>query len=216
MPRRTQLPTAASIAEPADGARLSAPSALRNAPAIAQVLVRHGPDAGRALEIASGTGQHVIAFAAALPGITWQPSEIDATRRASIDAWADAPNILPAIALDATIPGWGAQHAGQDLIVLVNLLHLISDAEARILLTEVAAALAPGALFAVYGPFLRQGRTVSNADAQFHASLRTNDPEIGYKDAKDIAAWLRDAGLTPQKPLEMPANNLMLLARQAL
>src|SRR5690554_1287899 len=125
MPRRTHLPVSASIAEPDTGARLSAPSAQRNAPLIAKELAAHGPAHGRALEIASGTGQHVVAFAAAMPDVIWQPSDIDATRRASIDAWADTPNILPAIELDATAQGWSTSHQGQTLIVLVNLLHLI-------------------------------------------------------------------------------------------
>ncbi len=216
MPHRTQLPSAASIAEPDTGARLTSPSAQRNAALIAEVLAVHGPFEGRALEIASGTGQHVIAFAAALPHITWQPSEIDAARHASIDAWAEAPNIRAAITLDATTPGWGAQHSRQNLIVLVNFLHLISDGEAHILLHEVAEALAPGGLFAVYGPFLRDGRTVSDSDASFDASLRASDPEIGYKDAADVARWMRDVGLHPQPPLPMPANNLMFLVHQPL
>ncbi|WP_324754285.1 DUF938 domain-containing protein [Roseovarius sp. Pro17] len=216
MPFRNQLPAAASIAEPDTGARLNSPSAQRNAALIAEVLAVHGPHEGRALEIASGTGQHVVAFAAALPHITWQPSEIDAARHASIDAWAEAPNIRRAITLDATTPGWGARHGRRDLIVLVNLLHLISESEAHILLHEVSEALVPGGLFAVYGPFLRDGRTVSEADASFDASLRASDPEIGYKDAKDVASWMRAAGLRPQPPLPMPANNLMFLAHHPL
>lgn len=216
MPRRTHLPASASIAEPDIGARLSAPSAQRNAPLIARELAAHSPSHGRALEIASGTGQHVVAFAAALPDVIWQPSDIDATRRASIDAWADAPNILPAIELDATTAGWSAAHKGQDRIVLVNLLHLISTAEAQTLLSEVALALAQGGTFALYGPFLREGRTVSDSDASFHASLQASDPEIGYKDADEVAGWMRNTGLTPAPAIEMPANNLMFFARQAL
>ena len=216
MPHRTQLPPAASIAEPDSGARLTSPSAVRNAPVIAEMLAVHGPHEGRALELASGTGQHVIAFAAALPHVEWQPSDIDATRRASIDTWAEASNILPAIALDATSAGWGADHAGQDMIVLVNLLHLISTAEAHILLHEVAVALKPGGLFALYGPFLRDGKPVSQTDADFDASLRAGDPEIGYKDAADVGRWMRAVGLHPLTPLPMPANNLMFLAHHPL
>lgn len=214
MPLRTNLPPAASIAEPGEGARLSAPSAQRNAPVIAEMLAVHGPHEGHALELASGTGQHVAAFAAALPHVDWQPSDLDETRRASIDAWAHGLNIRPAIALDATAPGWGADHAGQDMIVLVNLMHLISEREAHILLHEVSAALAPGGLFALYGPFLRDGQTVSAADAAFDASLRAGDPDIGYKDAGAVTRWMRDVGLHPLAPLPMPANNLMFLAHQ--
>ena len=216
MPLRTQLPPEASIAQPDTGARLSAPSALRNAEVIAEVLAIHGPREGRALELASGTGQHVACFAAHLPHVEWQPSEIDPARRASVDAWATASNIRPAIALDAVQPGWGAQHIGQDMIVLVNLIHLISEAEAHILLHEVAAALAPGGLFALYGPFLREGRAVSDADAAFDASLRAGDPEIGYRDAADLLRWMQTEGLHTVRPLPMPANNLMFLAHRPL
>lgn len=214
MPQRTRLPPAATLTEPGDGARLTFPSATRNAPVIAEMLAVHGPHEGRALELASGTGQHVAAFAAALPHVTWQPSEIDETRRASIDAWAEAGNIRPAVALDATAPGWAEQYGRRNLIVLVNLLHLISEREAHILLHEVAEALVPGGLFALYGPFLRDGLTVSDADADFDASLRANDPELGYRDADAVARWLRDAGLHPLAPLPMPANNLMFLAHK--
>ncbi|MFD0857569.1 DUF938 domain-containing protein [Roseovarius aquimarinus] len=216
MPQRTRLPEAASIAEPESGARLTAPSALRNAPVIAEMLAVHGPHEGQALELASGTGQHVRAFAAHLPHIEWQPSEIDPERRASIDAWADASNIRPAIALDATAPGWGADHPGQDMIVLVNLLHLISAPETHVLFQEVSAALKPGGFFALYGPFLRDGACVSEADADFHASLTASDPEIGYKDVADVRRWMQAAGLHAMTPLPMPANNLMILAHKPL
>ncbi|SEL30997.1 Protein of unknown function [Roseovarius nanhaiticus] len=216
MPHRTQLPPNASNATPDTGARLSAPAAVRNAAVIAEMLAVHGPHEGRALELASGTGQHVVAFAAHLPHIEWQPSDIDPDRRASIDAWADASNILPAIDLDATASGWGARHKGQDMIVLVNLMHLISEREAHILLHEVSDALRHGGLFALYGPFLREGRPVSDTDAEFDASLRASDPEIGYKDVDAIMRWMRDAGLHPTTPLPMPANNLMILAHQPL
>ncbi|MDO5757087.1 MAG: DUF938 domain-containing protein [Rhodobacterales bacterium] len=216
MPLRPLPDTGASVAEPGIGARLSAPSAVRNADVIAGVLAVHGPHEGRALELASGTGQHVVAFANALPHVEWQPSDIDPDRRASIDAWAEASNIRPAIALDATTPGWGAEHARQNMIVLVNLLHLISEAEAHILLHEVSVALAPGGMFALYGPFLRDGQTTSDADAEFDARLRARDAETGYKDAGDVAVWIREVGLHVLEPLPMPSNNLMFLAHQPL
>lgn len=211
------LPPTASIAHAAEGAKLHAPSAARNAPAIAQALAGIAPPKGQALEIASGTGQHVVAFARTLPGLTWQPTEIDAARRASIDAYAAEaalPNLRPALALDATAPGWGAAHAAQSLIVLINLLHLISAPEARTLIREVATALAPGGRFALYGPFLRDGRTTSEGDARFQASLIAQDPAIGYKDAGEVQGWLIETGLAPIETREMPANNLMLIAQR--
>ena len=144
MPHRLSLPGTASIAQAADGGKLFAPSAARNAAPITEALTGVAPAQGTALEIASGTGQHVVGFARAMPGLTWQPSEIDPARRASIDAHvveAALGNLRPALALDATAPGWGAAHGFQALIVVVNLLHLISTPEARVLIREAAAAL---------------------------------------------------------------------------
>lgn len=214
MPRRLNLPDSASVAVPEADGRLNAPSAERNADPIRDLLRHHAPKAGRALELASGTGQHVVHFAAALPDLDWQPSELDAPRRASIDAWAaqaDLANLRPAIELDVTAPGWGAAHPGNDLILLVNLLHLISETEARVLIEEAAQALAPGGRFIIYGPFLRDGAATSEGDARFHSSLRNQDPEIGYKDDFDVIDWLHAAGLDLVDVVEMPANNLSLV-----
>jgi len=217
MPRRLSLPDTAAITEAAEGARLCAPSAERNCGPITDALREIAPDTGTALELASGTGQHVVAFARAMPGLDWQPTEIDRARRASIEAYAaeaGLPNLRAVLPLDATAPGWGARHAGQDLIVLVNLLHLVSTPEARSLIHEAAQALAPGGRFALYGPFLRDGQTISEGDARFDASLRAQDPAIGYKDLVDVTRWLEAAGLTAPGPRAMPANNLLLIARR--
>ncbi|WP_414898343.1 DUF938 domain-containing protein [Rhodovulum sp. YEN HP10] len=217
MPRRLDLPDSASAATPGTDGRLSAPSARRNAEAICAVLERVAPARGRALELASGTGEHAVRLAARLPGLIWQPTEIDPWRRASIDAWAaDAarPNLRPALELDACQPGWGAARAGQDLIFASNILHLVSDAEARTLIEEAARALAPGGVLALYGPFLRDDGFASPGDAAFHASLIAQDPDIGYKPVAWIAARGGAAGLTLEAQISMPANNLTIIFRQ--
>jgi SAM-dependent methyltransferase len=217
MPRRLNLPNSASTATPGEDGRLYAASCERNAAPILSLLKHHGPTTGRALELAAGTGQHAAHFAAAHPGLHWQPTEVDATRRASIDAWAktvDAPNLQPAIALDATAPGWGPQHTGQDLILLVNLLHLISTPEAQTLVSEASKALAPGGRLILYGPFLRDGEATSEGDTSFHAALTAQDPEIGYKDDFDMIDWLHAAWLDLVDVVEMPANNLALVAKR--
>ncbi|NHQ74750.1 DUF938 domain-containing protein [Roseovarius gahaiensis] len=218
MPQRRDLPETASTATPGDGARLHAPAAERNAAQILDLLRHQGPETGRVLELAAGTGQHAAIFAAALPGLEWQPSDIDPDRRASIDAWAttaNAPNLRPAIELDATAPGWGTAQAGQNMILLVNLMHLISTPEAKTVIAEVAKALAPQGRFILYGPFLRDGDATSEGDARFDASLRAQDPEIGYKDDFDVIDWLHEAGLDLVDVVEMPANNLALVSQKA-
>ncbi len=213
------LPPSASVAEPGEGGKLFAPSAARNAPLIAAELARRSPQSGRALEIASGTEQHVVAYARALPRLTWQPTEVAPDRLASIAAYraeSALENIAQPAPLDACAPGWGADWAGQDLVVLVNLTHLIPEAALRTLLGEVARALAPGGLFFLYGPFKRNGQLTSPGDARFDGELRAADPAIGYKDDLDMARWLGEAGIALAETLEMPANNLVMLARKPL
>lgn len=211
-----KIPNTASVAEAVDGSKLFAPSAARNAGPMADFIAQHVPGKGNALEIASGTGQHVTAFATQMPGIHWQPSDIDAERLRSIDAYAaerGLGNVAAAVILNATQPGWAARYAGKDLIVLINLLHLISETEARTLIHEAAMALAPGGAFVFYGPFRRDGALTSEGDQTFDAQLRDADPAIGYKDTREIAEWLSDAGLKAEA-FEMPANNLAYVTRK--
>lgn len=209
------LPPSASVTLPGSGVRLVAPSADRNRGYIASLLQHVAPERGDALELASGTGQHVVTFAEALPQFTWQPSEIDPARRASIAAYvADAglPNLRPPVEINATAPGWGAAHRA-DLIVVVNLLHLIRVDEVKVLLKEAARALRSGGRFVLYGPFMRAGELTSPGDQSFHADLIAADPAIGYKDDFDTLDWLIEAGLDIAEVVEMPANNLGIVAR---
>jgi hypothetical protein len=122
-------------------ARLSAPSAQRNAPHIVAALAGHLPGTGTVLEIAAGTGEHAVALARANPGLTWQPTEIAPERRASIDAWAGAEglaNIRPAVPLDAAAPDWRVEPV--DVVYLSNLLHLIAEEAARNVIAGAARA----------------------------------------------------------------------------
>jgi SAM-dependent methyltransferase len=198
----------------ADGdARRSAPAALRNRDLIASELVRIAPRTGRALEIASGSGEHLVRFAADMPGLTWCPTDPDPGQRASIAAWITAEGIAnaePPRDLDVSRPGWADDERAADLVVLVNLLHLISGAGARAALDGIATVLAPGGIAAIYGPFLRDGETTSDGDAAFHASLKAQDPETGYKDVADVVSWAVSAGLQHLETVRMPANNLLL------
>lgn len=212
-----KLPPEASVATPASGDKLFAASAANNLPALRDVLIAEAPRHGRALEIASGTGQHVTAFAAALPGLDWRPSEIAPERLASIDAYAaeaKLPNIRPAVLLDATHPDWHREHAGMDLILVVNLLHLISGGEMNTVLAEAARALRDCGALVIYGPFKRSGTLTSPGDQNFDAALRASDPAIGYKNDESVAQELVRNGLGSTKSIEMPANNLVLIARK--
>lgn len=210
--RRLELPDSGAAQ---DGVRRIAPSAERNQAPILAVLETVLPARGKALELASGTGQHIAAFARAFPGLVWQPSDLNPDNLPSIRAWAaDAPNICAPMVLNACQPGWADAVSGQDVLCLTNLLHLISTPEAAVLLTEAAHALAPGGVFCLYGPFRRGGMLVSEGDHAFDASLRAQDPQIGYKDIDWVRATLQEAGLLPSDPIDMPAANLMLIARR--
>lgn len=197
------------------GDRLTAPAALRNLAPISEALANLLPPRGRALELASGTGQHIAAHATRWPGLDWQPSDLNADLFPSITAWcAGLPNVRPPVILDACGPGWSARHGGQDVILLVNLLHLIRDEACAILLAEAARALAPGGVLALYGPFRRGGALVSDGDRDFDARLRAADPQTGYKDIETVESALFAAGMDAPQRLDMPASNLMLVLRR--
>lgn len=209
-----KLPNTASIAIPQSGAKLHAPSAARNVEPILQSITPYVPQSGFALEIASGTGEHVARYAATFPQLQWQPTDIEPARLASIDAWgAGLTNLQPAKHLDASQKGWAEAWQAQDLILFSNLLHLISEAEAETVLREAVMALGCGGVFLIYGPFLRGARFASEGDQRFHESLRAQDAEIGYKPFQWVQAILQDAGLHCEPPIDMPANNLLLVAK---
>lgn len=213
MSKRTPPPNASVVAPSEDG-KLIAPAATRNAEVLSDLVARWAPPQGQALEIASGTGQHVCAFAQRLPELSWQPTEIDAERRRSIDAYGiDQPNILPALHLDATQSGWHRRFAPKDMIVLINLLHLISWEETRTLVSETAKALSPEGCFILYGPFKRDGVLTSDGDKRFHDALVRQDPEVGYKNDADIRQLFLEASLALAEMTEMPANNLAFIAQ---
>jgi len=213
-----KLPPSASVASALAGVKLHAPAAERNATAIADLLAQYAPQSGTALELASGTGQHVVSFAQRLPQLHWQPTEVAEDRLASIAAYvreADLHNLRPPRFLNAAQQGWGAAHPA-DLIVLINLTHLISEHETKTILTEVARSLNAGGRFVLYGPFMRNGVLTSDGDTSFHASLTASDPDIGYKNDVTMTEWLEATGLTVEDVIEMPANNLAFIARKTV
>lgn len=209
-----KLPPSASVTRSLEGAKLHAPAAERNAEVLSNLVKTHAPDGRTALEIASGTGQHVMAFARAVPHLMWHPSEVDAARIASINAYraeAALENVEPARLLNATTQGWHAADGPHDMVVLINLLHLISEAQAQTVVGEAVLALNPGGRFILYGPFKRRGVLTSAGDARFHQQLSDADPAIGYKDDTAVDDWLWQAGATGVKRVEMPANNLAFI-----
>ncbi len=192
-------------------ARLFAPATLRNRDALLDGLRPHLPQSGLVLEVASGTGEHVAHFAAALPALAFQPSDPDAARRASIDAWTvGIPGVRPALDLDAAAAVWPVGRA--DAVLCSNMIHIAPPAATDGLLAGAARVLLPGGLLAMYGPFRRTGEPLAPSNAEFDASLRARDPSWGLRVLEEVAA--RATGFGPPAVHPMPANNLLVLFRR--
>jgi hypothetical protein len=191
--------------------RLYAPATLRNRDPILAALRGLLPSSGLVLEIASGTGEHVAHFGAALPGLAFQPTEPSATGRASIDAWAAGlPNIRPAIALDVTAAPWPVGAA--DAVLCSNMIHIAPWAATLGLLRCAAAVLPAGAPLILYGPFRIGGAHTAPSNAEFDAGLRAQDPAWGVRDLEAVAAAA--AGFAAPEVISMPANNLIVVFRK--
>jgi SAM-dependent methyltransferase len=209
-----------SGSDPTPARRLDAPAFHRNHRAISAVLASHlGGATGDAVEIGSGSGQHVVAFAVDFPGLVWWPSDPLSVHRASIDAWrleAGAANIRPAVAIDAAVD-WRLGEPGmppdRDLaaVVCINVLHVAPWAVAEGLLAGAGRHLAPHGRLFVYGPFTRDGVHTAPSNAAFDASLRAADPAWGVRDVGRIETAARDRGLRLLEIADMPANNLTLV-----
>jgi len=198
-------------------ARQHAPAAARNRAPIWAVLQRHLPNKGLVLEVASGSGEHAVHFAAAAgPEIVFQPSDPDPQARASIDAWAAAsglPNVRPALALDATCEAWPIAHA--DVVLCCNMIH-IAPWEAAIGLVQGAArVLSAGGLLFLYGPYRREGRHTAPSNAAFDRDfLKARNPAWGVRDLEAVAELAAQAGFGAPVIEEMPANNLSVVFRR--
>ena len=208
---RKNIPLTASVVHEKSGGCLHSPAAERNLNQIIDLVCRYSPKSGNALEIASGTGQHIIELAAAVPGLVWQPSDIDETRLDSIASRSRAkqlPNLKSPIRLDVTDKGWSALCPNQDFILLVNLLHLVSKSEVKAILRGISKSLVQRGRCVIYGPFMRNGILTSSGDKAFHQSLIEADPDIGYKDDAWMSDLFQQRKLETVKIVELPANNL--------
>jgi len=199
---------------PAAAGKRHAPATERNRDAILAVLRDELPSSGLVLEVASGSGQHVVHFAAALPALDWQPSDPDPAALVSIESWrqeAGLPNVRPPLRLDASAD-WPVERA--DAIMCVNMVH-ISPWEATLgLMKGAGAVLPPGGLLYLYGPYLRENVETAPSNLAFDASLKARDPQWGLRRVEDVIAAAEGEGLVLRRLLEMPANNLSLIFRR--
>lgn len=195
------------------------PAAERNQHPILERLQALLPERGSALEIASGTGQHAVAFSQQLPGWTWQPTEADAALVKAIDARVQieglSARVRPALGLDVLARAWPIQREGQpeafDLIFCANLLHIAPWAVCGGLMHGAAVHLAPGGVLVTYGPYLESGVPTSPGNQAFDASLRASNPAWGLRQLHDVVEQAGQASLLLRERHVMPANNLLLV-----
>lgn len=190
------------------------PSSERNRGPILEVLRTVFGDRRRVLEIGSGTGQHAVWFAAALPALVWQTSE-RAENLHGLRLWlgeAMLPNTPAPLELDVARPF----PAGRwDAVFTANTLHIMGWAEVASLFAALPDVTEPHALLVVYGPFSYGGRHTGPGNAAFDASLRAADPKRGLRDVEAVDALARQAGFEPVSDLPMPADNRCLVWRRA-
>lgn len=197
------------------GNALAAPAVARNRDPILGVLREVLPGAGTVLEIASGSGEHAVHFAAALPHLVWQPSDPDVLARGSIAAHAAAAglaNLLPPLELDASERVWPVTRA--DAIVTINMIHISPWRSTQGLMAGAARLLAPGAPLYLYGPYRQHGQHTAPSNAAFDESLKARNPEWGVRNLDEVVALAAGHGLTLQRTVAMPANNLSVIFRR--
>ena len=190
-------------------------SAERNKGPILDVLARVLPKRGVVLEIASGTGQHVLHFAKALPGLAWQPSDPDPELRESIALRVkeqQLANVNPPVDLDVIRLPWPLQTA--DAIVCINMIHVAPWSATLALFEGAKALLATQHVLFLYGPYRRFGQHTSKSNEQFDSDLRAQDPQWGLRDLEAVSEVAAASGFVLAEVVEMPANNFSVIFKR--
>jgi SAM-dependent methyltransferase len=197
------------------GARRSAPAVLKNRDPIVEVLEEWLPQGGLVLEIASGTGEHVVYFAEHFPNLEWQPSDIHPDALRSIAAWQQErglSNIREPLVIDASSRSWPIDRT--DALLSINMVHISPWGAALGLLDGAARLLPPGGPLILYGPWLKADIPTAPSNLAFDEDLRTRYPEWGLRRVEDFSEAANERGLLLEQTRAMPANNLMLLLRK--
>lgn len=223
---------------PAIGGRRSAPAALRNREPIADVLDEWLPAAGLVVEIASGTGEHIVHFAERFPALEWQPSDVHQQALVSIAAWREStalPNVRAPIIIDAASRLWPidradavlsidtpsdscepsrvAENDGLSAVLCINMVHISPWGASLGLLNGSAKVLQTGGALILYGPWFKVDIPAAPSNLAFDQQLRERDPEWGLRKVEDFEAEAQKRGFALEQVRSMPANNLMLLFR---
>jgi SAM-dependent methyltransferase len=193
------------------------PSCERNRAPILAVLREYFADRRAVLEVGSGTGQHAVHFAAAMPWLVWQCSD-HADALPGIRLWLDETglaNTPPPFALQAVLlpqPGLMPPVSSRyDAAFSANTLHIMGWPEVQALFAGLPTVLADDAVLAIYGPFNERGNFSSDSNREFDASLKARDPRSGIRDVEAVHALAEAIGLWRIADIAMPANNRMLV-----
>ncbi|MCG7914659.1 MAG: class I SAM-dependent methyltransferase [Candidatus Thiodiazotropha weberae] len=176
-------------------------------------LLRLFSETGSVLEIGSGTGQHGVFFAAAMPDLTWQTSDREENLE-GIWAWlseAALDNLLSPLALDVTSVWPKTRY---DAVFSANTTHIMSWPAVISLFQGVGRVLQADGRFVLYGPFNYQGAFTSESNSRFDEWLKSRDPLSGIRDFDDLNALAEDQGLIIEEDIEMPVNNRILVWRK--
>ncbi|WP_412852118.1 DUF938 domain-containing protein [Ectothiorhodospira shaposhnikovii] len=178
---------------------------------------------GHALEVGSGTGQHVVDFAREFPGITWWPTDIDPHHLKSIEAWrqyVSLPNLNAPVRLDASQTDWELGQSNRPpgdgfvVMVCINVVHISPWATTAGLLRNAGKYLLPGGLLYLYGPYSRDGRHTAPSNQRFDQYLRAQNPAWGVRDIASIETAGREQGLSLQSVIDMPVNNVSIILKR--
>jgi hypothetical protein len=196
-----------------EDARLDYPATNRNREPILTVLREVLPNHGVVLELASGSGQHVAHFAAALPNLHWQPSDRDPDLFTSIAAWTNGlTNVAKPLAIDVTSNRWPIARC--DAVMCANMIHIAPWDACLGLLDGVARTLENDGPLCLYGPFKRNGTHTAPSNEAFDRSLKERNPSWGVRDLDEVTKEANSRGFALDRVFEMPANNLTVVFRR--
>jgi cyclopropane fatty-acyl-phospholipid synthase-like methyltransferase len=193
-----------------------AESCEQNKRPILTVLRQLLQERSRLLEIGSGTGQHAVCFAAALPQLTWQTSDRQ-ENHPGIHAWLDAEgphNARSPLALDVLHRPWPLPPASVDAVFSANTAHIMGWDGVEAMYAGVGEVLAEGGLFILYGPFNYRGRYTTEGNARFDVWLKSRDPQSGIRDFEALVELAQLNGMRLHRDFAMPANNRMVVWRK--
>jgi hypothetical protein len=195
---------------------LDYPATGRNQEVILDVLKEALPNSGAVLEVASGSGQHITYFAQQIPQLKWQPSDIEAAARASIDAWRNEMGVTDAVLtpidLDASVDIWPLGHIKNlNAIMSINMIHISAWEACLGLLKNASRVLPAGGVLYLYGPFKVGGLHIAPSNAEFDLSLQSQNPSWGVRNLDDVAEEALKQNFQLMKTIRMPANNFSVI-----